>query len=112
LEDLGTDERVILEWIWGKYGWKLWSGFIQLRRGTNGRLMNTVITFGFHTRQGFFDQLSDHKLLNKDSAPWSWVIFVIHFFHTQIYCWQSYKSYYLEPQFILLNIQNIEECLR
>jgi hypothetical protein len=27
-EDLGVDGRIILEWILGKYGGKVWTGFI------------------------------------------------------------------------------------
>jgi hypothetical protein len=39
LEDLGMDERIILEWILGKYGRKLRTGFNWLRIGTNGPLL-------------------------------------------------------------------------
>jgi hypothetical protein len=30
-EDLGVNRETILEWILGKYGGKVWSGFIWLR---------------------------------------------------------------------------------
>jgi hypothetical protein len=36
-EDLGTDGKVILDWILGKQGGKVWTGFIRLRTGTTGR---------------------------------------------------------------------------
>jgi len=35
LEDLGIDGKVILEWMLGKEGGKLWTGFIWLRIGTS-----------------------------------------------------------------------------
>jgi hypothetical protein len=35
-EDLGTDERIVLQWILEKQGWKVWTGFIQLRTGKAG----------------------------------------------------------------------------
>jgi len=38
LEDLVIDGRMILEWILGKQGWKVWTGFIWLRMGTSGGL--------------------------------------------------------------------------
>jgi hypothetical protein len=37
-EDIGIDGKVILEWILGKYGRKMWTGFIWLRIGTSGGL--------------------------------------------------------------------------
>jgi hypothetical protein len=36
LEDLDTGGKIILEWIFGKYGGKVWSGCIWLRMGTSG----------------------------------------------------------------------------
>jgi hypothetical protein len=39
LEDLGIDRKVMLEWILGKLGEKLWDGFIRLKVGTSGRLL-------------------------------------------------------------------------
>jgi hypothetical protein len=39
LEDLGIDERIILEWILGKYCGKVWTGCIWLRKGTNCGLL-------------------------------------------------------------------------
>jgi hypothetical protein len=38
-EDLGVDNRIILEFILGKQNEKLWTAFIWLRIGTNGRLL-------------------------------------------------------------------------
>jgi hypothetical protein len=37
-EDLGIDGKIIhvLDWILGKWGGKMWTGFIWLRIGTNG----------------------------------------------------------------------------
>jgi hypothetical protein len=37
-EDLGVDERIIVEWIFGKHGGRLCIGFIWLWIGTTGRL--------------------------------------------------------------------------
>jgi hypothetical protein len=36
-EYLGIDWRIILEWTLGKYGGKLWAGFISIWIGTTGR---------------------------------------------------------------------------
>jgi hypothetical protein len=38
LGHLGVDGRITLEWILGKYGGNLWTGFIWLRIGTSGGL--------------------------------------------------------------------------
>jgi hypothetical protein len=35
-EDLGVDERAILEWVLERQGEKMWSGCIGLRIGTSG----------------------------------------------------------------------------
>jgi len=35
-EDLGVDGKIILEWILGKQGGKVWTGLIWLRLGTSG----------------------------------------------------------------------------
>jgi hypothetical protein len=35
LEDLGIDGRIILNWILGKQGKRVWTGFIWLRTGTS-----------------------------------------------------------------------------
>jgi hypothetical protein len=35
-ENLGEDGNIILEWIFGKWGEKMWTGFIWLRIRTNG----------------------------------------------------------------------------
>jgi hypothetical protein len=55
LEDLGVDEKIILECILGKQGGRVWTGCIWLRIGTSGRL----------------NYLSDYYLLKKDSASCS-----------------------------------------
>jgi len=39
LEDLCTDERIILECISGKECGKMWTGFICFRTGISGRLL-------------------------------------------------------------------------
>jgi hypothetical protein len=36
-EDLGVDGGIILEWILGKWGGKVWTGCILLRMETGGR---------------------------------------------------------------------------
>jgi hypothetical protein len=33
-EDLGVDGKIILEWMLGKLGAKMWTGFVWLRLGT------------------------------------------------------------------------------
>jgi hypothetical protein len=38
-EDLGVDGRIILEWILGKEGGYVWTGYIWLRIGTSGGLL-------------------------------------------------------------------------
>jgi hypothetical protein len=44
LEELGIDVKVILEWILGKWGGKMWIGFIWLRIRKQWRaLVNTVL---------------------------------------------------------------------
>jgi hypothetical protein len=44
LDDLGVDGKRILEWILGKDGGILWTGFIWLRIGTSGGLKNWGIS--------------------------------------------------------------------
>jgi hypothetical protein len=39
LEDLGSDGRIILEWILEEQGVKLWTGCIWIRIGTSGGLL-------------------------------------------------------------------------
>jgi hypothetical protein len=38
-EDLSAGGRIVLDWILGTYGEKLWNGFIWLRLGTSGGLL-------------------------------------------------------------------------
>jgi hypothetical protein len=38
LKDLGVDGRIIVECALGKYGGKVWTGFIWFRTGTSGGL--------------------------------------------------------------------------
>jgi hypothetical protein len=40
-KDIGVGERIILEWILGKEGGKMWTGFICLMIGTSGGLLST-----------------------------------------------------------------------
>jgi hypothetical protein len=39
LEVIGIDGKIIFKWILRKRGWRLWTGFAQLRIGTSGRLL-------------------------------------------------------------------------
>jgi hypothetical protein len=38
-EDFGLDRRIILKWILKKQTEGMWTGFIWLKIGTNGRLL-------------------------------------------------------------------------
>jgi hypothetical protein len=38
-KDIGIDGRIILEWILGKYGGKVWIGFIWPRIGASSGLL-------------------------------------------------------------------------
>jgi hypothetical protein len=38
-EDLGVDGMIILEYVFGKWGGNLWTGFIWLRIGTSSGLL-------------------------------------------------------------------------
>jgi hypothetical protein len=37
INNLGIDGRIILKWILGKQGWRMWTGIIWLRVQTTGR---------------------------------------------------------------------------
>jgi len=37
--DMGVEGKVTLQWILGKYGWRVSIGFIWFRIGTNGGLL-------------------------------------------------------------------------
>jgi hypothetical protein len=39
MKPLRMDVRVILQWILGKYDWRLWTGSIWMRTGTSGGLL-------------------------------------------------------------------------
>jgi hypothetical protein len=41
LKNLGVDGRILLEWILGKQGGKVWTGHIWLRIRASGRLLST-----------------------------------------------------------------------
>jgi hypothetical protein len=51
--NLGIGEKIIFQWILGKYGRFLWTQWW---------------TFEFHNRE-FHDQLSNYELLKKDPVP-------------------------------------------
>jgi hypothetical protein len=51
-EDLVVDGTIILEWILGKLGGKMWTGFIWFRIGNSGRLVNTIMN-GFQKMGNF-----------------------------------------------------------
>jgi hypothetical protein len=38
-EDLDVDGRIILEWMFGKWGWKMWTGCIWLMLRNSVRLL-------------------------------------------------------------------------
>jgi hypothetical protein len=38
-EDIGIDGKIILEWILGKEGGKVWTGYMRPKIGTSGRLL-------------------------------------------------------------------------
>jgi hypothetical protein len=38
-EDLGTDEKIILDWFLEKLSLRMWAGFIWLRKGISGWLL-------------------------------------------------------------------------
>jgi hypothetical protein len=53
-EDLGADGSILLKLILRKYGWGV--GFIHVAWDREGwpAVVSTVITFGFHHRQGIY----------------------------------------------------------
>jgi hypothetical protein len=53
-EDLGTDVKVILEWILGTLDGKLWTGCIWLRIGTSGGLVYTIMNLWVPQKVGNF----------------------------------------------------------
>jgi hypothetical protein len=40
-EDVGAYGRKILEWILGKWGGKVWTGFMWIRKGASSRVLGT-----------------------------------------------------------------------
>jgi hypothetical protein len=38
-KDLSRNGTIILEWILGKWAWRLWTGFIWFRKETGGGLL-------------------------------------------------------------------------
>jgi len=49
-EDLSVHGRIILDWILGQQGVKMWTGWIWLRIGTSGGRCEHGNTFGLHQR--------------------------------------------------------------
>jgi hypothetical protein len=43
LEDLGIDRKTILEWILGKWGWRVWTFHLAQDRDPWWALVNTVM---------------------------------------------------------------------
>jgi hypothetical protein len=39
MEDIGVDERIILQWMLERWGGEVWTGCIWLTVGTNGGLL-------------------------------------------------------------------------
>jgi hypothetical protein len=64
-----TTRKIIFEWILRKHGWKLWTGCMGLRLGSNGGLLWTRCwTFGSHKGGAFLYYLSECSLLKKGSV--------------------------------------------
>jgi len=43
MKDKGLDGRIILEWIFGKQGGKVWTGYIWLKIEAGGRLVLNIV---------------------------------------------------------------------
>jgi hypothetical protein len=53
----------------------MWIGFIWLRIGPGGGVLQSKALLGSVKGGEFFEQLSNCWLVRKESAPWSWLIF-------------------------------------
>jgi hypothetical protein len=62
-EDLGTDRKIILEYIFKKYGERVWADFIWLRTALSGWVYRIPV---FSKGWEFLEQLNDYEPLKND----------------------------------------------
>jgi len=65
LEVISIDGKIVLEWILGNEGGKLWTGCIRLRIGTSGRLNEPSCS----TKEGEFLDYQSGLLLASQEGP-------------------------------------------